>query len=224
MVKIMQGIRSTGKFHLGPPENPATVPEKEQAEKPTKESGSQPNELHIHAMITSKLYMNETGRSPVRLGSGNQYIMVAYHSSNVILVAPFKTRMNKHRIAACNSIMQRLQDRSLKTDLQILDSETSQDYKATIKDKWGVDFQLVSPDIHIRNAAELEIHTLKAHFLAILSGVAPEFPQFLWDLLLLQPEMTLNFPVNQLSTGRFPLGNTSLDRSTMTLLHYVLCR
>ena len=26
MVKIMQGIRSTGKFHLGPPENPATVP------------------------------------------------------------------------------------------------------------------------------------------------------------------------------------------------------
>ena len=30
-------------------------------------------------------------------------------------------------------------------------------------------------------------------FLAVLSGVAPDFPQFLWDLLLVQTEMTLKF-------------------------------
>ena len=88
--------------------------------------------------------------------------------------------------------MQRLKDRGLTTDLHILDNEASWYYKATIKDKWGVFFQLVPPNIHRRNVAEREIRTFKAHFLAILSGVAPDFPQFLWDVILLQTEITLN--------------------------------
>ena len=112
--------------------------------------------------------------------------MAAYHSSNVILVAPFKTRKDQHILAAYNCIMQRLKNRGLTTDLQILDNEAIQNHKATIKDKWGVDFQLVPPNIHRRNAAERSIHTFKAYFLSVLSGVTPEFPQFLWDLLLVQ--------------------------------------
>ena len=67
--------------------------------------------------------------------------------------------------------MQRLKGIGLATDLQILDNEASQDYKATITDKWGVDFQLVPPDIHRRNSAERSIRTFRAHLLAILSGV-----------------------------------------------------
>ena len=46
--------------------------------------------------------------------------------------------------------------------------------------------------MHGRNAAEQAIRTFKAHFLAILDGVAPYFPRHLWDLLLPQTEMTLN--------------------------------
>ena len=88
--------------------------------------------------------------------------------------------------------MQRLKNRGLTTYLQSLDNEASQNYKATIKDKWGVDIQLVPPDFHRRNAAEREIRTLKAHFLSVLSGVDPGFTQFLWDLLLVQTELTLN--------------------------------
>ena len=33
----------------------------------------------------------------------------------------------------------------------------------------------------------------EAHFLAVLSWLAPDFPQFLWDLFLVQTEITLNF-------------------------------
>ena len=88
--------------------------------------------------------------------------------------------------------MQRLKNRGLTTDLQILDNEASQNYKDIIKDKWGVYFQLVKPDIHRSDAAEQEIRTFKARFLAVLSGVAPDFPQLLWDLLLVKTEMTLN--------------------------------
>ena len=97
--------------------------------------------------------------------------MVAYHSSNVILIEPFVTRKDKHRIAAYNVITQRLKDRNLLVDLQILDNECSKKYKATMKEKWGVTYQLVPPDLHRRNAAERAIRTFNAHFLAILAGV-----------------------------------------------------
>ena len=46
--------------------------------------------------------------------------------------------------------------------------------------------------MHRRNAAERSIWTFKAHFLAILAGVAPDFPRHLWTLLLPQTEITLN--------------------------------
>ena len=82
--------------------------------------------------------------------------------------------------------MKRLNNWGLTTDLHILDNESSQNYKAAIKDKWGVNFQLVPPDIHRINAAEQAIRTFESRFLAVLSGVAPYFPQFLWELLLVQ--------------------------------------
>ena len=49
------------------------------------------------------------------------------------------------------------------------------------------------PGIHRRNASEQETRTFKAHFLAVILGVEPKFPQFLWDRLIVQTEMTLNF-------------------------------
>ena len=61
--------------------------------------------------------------------------MVAYHSSNVILVALFKKRKDQHKIAAYNSIMQPLKKRGLTTHFQNLDNESSQNYKYSIKDK-----------------------------------------------------------------------------------------
>ena len=118
--------------------------------------------------------------------------MVAYHSSNVILVEPFKSRKDTHRLAAYDVIMQRLKDKGLTVDLQVLDNECSKEYERRMTEKWGVEFQLVPPDMHRRNAAERAIRSFKAHFLAILAGVATDFPRNLWDLLLPQSEMTLN--------------------------------
>ena len=44
-----------------------------------------------------------------------------------------------------------------------------------------------------KNSAEQAIHTFKAHLIAVLSGVVPEFPQLLWDILIIKTETTLNF-------------------------------
>eukprot|EP01083_Nonionella_stella_P235652 828365_1 len=46
--------------------------------------------------------------------------------------------------------------------------------------------------MHRRNQAERAIQSAKDHFLAILAGLDPKFPPFMWDHLLPQAELTLN--------------------------------
>ena len=77
-------------------------------------------------------------------------------------------------------------------DLQVLDNKASEAYKLAITKKWGCNFQLVPPDVHHRNVAERALRTFKAHFLSILAGVSDLFPNYLWDHLLPQTELTLN--------------------------------
>ena len=76
------------------------------------------------------LYPDDTGWLPIRDRSGNQYVMVAYHSSNVILVEPFSSRKDKNRLVAYNAMMQRLKEKNLLVDPQILDNECSKEYQA----------------------------------------------------------------------------------------------
>ena len=186
MVQTRQNVRSTKPKRPKPSPSPIITSTSVQTEKPS-------NELHIRFESISKLYTDDTGRFPVRSRGGNQYVMIAYHcDSNAIFAMPFKTRADRHRLPAYNSIMQRLKDRNLLVDLQILDNEASRQYKQTITADWGIKFQLVPPHIHRRNAAERAIRTFKAHFLAILAGIADDFPKRCWDLLVPQTELTLN--------------------------------
>ena len=150
------------------------------------------NELHVQVLQKHIIYTDYTRRFPIRARSGNQYNMVSYHSSNVVLVELFSSRKDKNRLVAYNVIMQRLNEKYLLVDLHILYNEYSKEYKATIRNRWKVQFQLVLNSMHRRNAAERSIQTFKAHFLAILAGVAPYFPRNLWDILLPQTEMALN--------------------------------
>ena len=151
------------------------------------------NELHIVIEPIGRLFTDDTGKFPARSRSGNQYVMVAYHvDTNVILVAPFQSRADRHRLPAYNSIMTRLADKGHLVNLQILDNEASAEYKRTIETKWKARFQLVPPHVHRRNRAERAIRTFKDHFIAILAGIDKTFPKSLWDLLLPQAEITVN--------------------------------
>ena len=69
------------------------------------------NELHVKVLHQSKLYTDDTGRFLTRARSGNQYVMVAYHSSNIILFEPLASQKDKHCLAAHNVIIQRLKDK-----------------------------------------------------------------------------------------------------------------
>ena len=75
--------------------------------------------------------------------------MVAYHcDSNAILAVPFTSKKDKYRLQVYDEIMQRLKDRGMIVDLQILDNEASAAYKRIITTKWEVAFGLIPPNIH----------------------------------------------------------------------------
>ena len=102
------------------------------------------------------------------------------------MLAPFGHRKYKHRIQAYNSIMQILSNRGHHVEVQILDNEVSAEFKKTIVKDWNARYQLVPPNVYRRNVAERAIRAFKAYFLAILAVVDPNFPNYMWDNLLVQ--------------------------------------
>jgi hypothetical protein len=148
--------------------------------------------IDIQAIPINHFFTDDTGRFTPRARSGNQYVMVALHSeSNAILVRPFQSKHDSHRIAAYNDLYSRLVTHHATPDVHILDNEASKAFLQAITNN-GCKYQLVPPHVHRRNRAERAIRTFKDHFIAILAGVAPTFPRDRWDLLLPHAELTLN--------------------------------
>ena len=180
LTQVRQGIRSTKPKPTTPELPPVTA-------------SASSKELHIWDEPISKLFTDDMGRFPVRSRSGNQYLMLAYHcDTNAILIEPFQSRHDRHRIPAYTRIMERLKTRGHAIDRQILDNEASAEYRRVITEEWKCTYQLVPPDVHRRNIAERAIQTFKAHFLSVLAGINSSFPNYLWDKLLPQTELTLN--------------------------------
>jgi hypothetical protein len=139
-----------------------------------------------------QLYTNLTGKFPVRSSKGNSYLMVCYvYDCNYIKVIPMKSRSALEWVNAYHHIHQELTVKGFRPKLQTLDNEASAALKNFFTTN-DVQFQLVPPHCHHRNAAERVIRTFKEHFVAGLSLVDPTFPLHLWDRLLPQAEITLN--------------------------------
>jgi hypothetical protein len=141
---------------------------------------------------TGRLYTDQTGRFPVRSSRGNNYILVAYdYDSNAILTEPLKNRQGTEILRAYTKIIDYLTTRGFKPEHHWLDNETSQAMKKFDRTH-DIQYQLVPPHIHRRNAAERAIRTWKNHFIAGLCSTDTEFPQHLWDRLTDQAQTTLN--------------------------------
>ena len=65
--------------------------------------------------------------------------------------------------------------------------------KDVIQEEYHMEMERVPPGCHRRNVAELVIQNSKAHFLSVLAGTATDSPLSLWDQLLPQTEITVNF-------------------------------
>ena len=139
-----------------------------------------------------QIHTDQTGKFVVASNSGNNYILVLYdYDSNSILVEPLRSRTGPCILAGYQVLHARLVAAGLRPKLQRLDNECSSALKQFLVDE-NVDYQLVPPRLHRRNAAERAIRTFKNHFIAGLCSVDKHFPLHLWDKLLPQAEITLN--------------------------------
>jgi hypothetical protein len=111
--------------------------------------------------------------------------MVCYvYDCNYVKFIPMKNRSASEWVKAYDTIHQDLTAKGLKPKLRTLDNEASSALKIFFTTN-DVDYQLVPPHCHRRNAAERGIRTSKEHFVAGLSSVDPAFPLHLWDRLLM---------------------------------------
>jgi hypothetical protein len=148
----------------------------------------------VYAVLVDQgqLYMDLTGKFPVRSSKGNSYVMVFYvYECNYVKVVPMKSRSASEWVKAYDHIHQELTAKGFKPRLQTLDNEASAALKQffTAND---VEYQSVPPHCHRRNAAERSIRAFKEHFVSRLSSVDPALPLHLWDRLLPQTEITSN--------------------------------
>ena len=142
--------------------------------------------------ITGKIYSDPTGRFVLPSSSGNAYLLVIYeYDSNMIFAEPMKSRAGAEYLAAYKRVHALLTSRGLKPQLQRLDNEASASLQQFLHQE-GIEFQLVPPHVHRRNAAERAIRTFKNHFIAGLCSTDTAFPLHLWDKLLPQALITLN--------------------------------
>ena len=180
----------------------------------------------VFSAITSprdEIATDLAGRFPVTSRQGNQYILICYvYDCNAILAAPLCNRSELEHIRVFNGIHQYLVDRGFTPQHQRLDNEASARFKSNLRQK-GIDFQLVPPHNHRRNAAERAIQTFKNHFVSILCGTDPRFPLNLWCHLIPQATTTLNLLRSsrlnpRLSAHAHLNGNFDFNRTPMAPL------
>jgi hypothetical protein len=173
--------------------------------KPEPDTDTNPNPITTttHECFTAifepngQVYSDQTGRFVIPSSSGNNYIMVLYdYDSNSIFAQPSKNRTAACILDAYKILHKHLTQAGLKPRLQRLDNECSKIMKQFMHDQ-DVDFQLVPPGMHRRNAAERAIRTFQNHFIAGLCSVDNDFPLHLWDKLIPQAESTTSKPEDQ---------------------------
>jgi hypothetical protein len=94
-----------------------------------------------------------------------------------------KSRSSSEWVKSYEHIHQELTSKGFKPEPQTLDKDASAALNSFFTTN-DVEYQLVSPHFHRRNASERAIHTFKEHFVAGLASVHPVLPLYLWDRLL----------------------------------------
>jgi hypothetical protein len=155
-----QNIRSTSKVSI-------TSDIKDETVKPVG-LGSKTQLVYAVVIDQGQLYTDLTGRFPVRSSKGNWYVIICYsYECNYVKALPMKSSASKW-LKSYEHINQELASRGFKPKLQTLDNEAPSALKSFFNEN-NVEYQLVPPHCHRRNAAERAIWTFKEHS---ISGLA----------------------------------------------------
>jgi hypothetical protein len=113
-----QNIRSTSKTPI--------TSDIEDITTTTTNSGTKTHLVYAVLVDQGQLYIDLTGKFPVRSSKGNWYVMVCYvFDCNYVKVVPMKSRYASEWVKAYYHIHQELTAKGLKPKLQTLDNEAS---------------------------------------------------------------------------------------------------
>ena len=136
-------------------------------------------------------YSDMPGRFPFTSHLGHEYMLLSIYRG-YIHVELMKCREGAELVKAYRatySFFARLTDQP---NLQMLDNETSTALNEYLRNEAKVTVELVPPNCHRRNRAERAIQDWKAHFIAGLATVDPNFPIAAWSELVPQASLTIN--------------------------------
>ena len=141
---------------------------------------------------TGITYMDSAGRFPVKSRKGNEYCLILYsYDSNYIRIEPMKDNSGSQLLRAFELGHQFFDKRDCTPTLMFLDNYIPEKLRERLSEL-EVQYQIVPPHTHRRNAAERAIRTFKNHFISVLCTADSPFPLNLWDELLEQTERSLN--------------------------------
>jgi hypothetical protein len=136
-------------------------------------------------------HSDASGRVPKASINGNSYILVSVYKKYIHLEA-IKSRDKSEYIRAYRNTYAFFASHGHHPSCQRLDNETSDDLERMFRDDLKVSFQYVPTTCHRRNKAERAMRTMTNHLAAMMATTHPDFPQYLWDEMLLQAEITIN--------------------------------
>jgi hypothetical protein len=156
-----QNQRSTKKLRQSNPPPTPVIPTVPDDDDPFPSNLTDGHRTHVCYAATleptNQVYTNQTGRFVTPSSPGNNYLMVLYdYDSNAILTTPLRNRKAQTILDGYKILHARLCQAGLRPKLQRLDNKCSTILKEFMTDE-SIDFQLVPPGIHQRNAAERAI-------------------------------------------------------------------
>ena len=138
------------------------------------------------------IYVDNTGKFPVRSLEGHMYVFVMYdYTTNAILIEPLRSMESQEFVTAFRKKITYLKKRGFTPQFNVIDNIVSTKVKEFLAEE-NIEVQIVEPHNHRVNAAERAIQTFKDHFIAGLCTVDKQFPIQLWDQLLEQAQDSLN--------------------------------
>jgi hypothetical protein len=148
--------------------------------------------IYAAVVDAGKINTDQTGRFPVISNRVNVSIMVLYeYNGNAIMDEPIKNKKSSELLCSSQVMEQKFTSRGLKPKLITLENGASKLLKDYLHDQ-DINFKLVPPYCHGRNAAEHTICLFKDHLISGLCSINKFFPMHLWDRLLPQAILTLN--------------------------------
>ena len=141
--------------------------------------------INLQDDFQARIYTNQTGKFPVHLNQGNQYLIILCKmNSDSTLMEPLRDKTaEEEMVKTYQKMTDRLHACGIYPKHQVLNNKIPEAYKVAIRSNKMV-FQQVLAHDHRRNNAEKGIQSTNDNLVSVFCGVDAKSPMHIWDLCI----------------------------------------